>query len=158
MELIGKGRYSTAYKHNGLVYLKSSDNVKECMANGWYPNSNFFPKVERSTMPGFQYVMPLYQTTRAPKRDLIPAHYEIYKQLRELFSKNMYYHHNDGYEHWNRLFKTIKNRSVKSALKGALDALTNYGTDIAFEISPRNIAINKGKLILLDCFFLITDW
>lgn len=36
----------------------------------------------------------------------------------------------------------------------ALDACSNFGTGIGFEISPRNISVDdKGNLILADCFF-----
>jgi hypothetical protein len=39
------------------------------------------------------------------------------------------------------------------ALNEQIDGLMNYGADIRFEISPRNVAVKNGKLILLDCFF-----
>jgi len=46
-------------------------------------------------------------------------------------------------------------KTAKTALIDAVSALTNYGSDICFEISPRNIAVTKtGNLILLDCFFM----
>ena len=43
----------------------------------------------------------------------------------------------------------------KEAILEAIDAMCNYGSDVSFEISPRNIAADKdGNLILLDCFFI----
>jgi hypothetical protein len=36
----------------------------------------------------------------------------------------------------------------------ALDACANYGNDVCFEISPRNVAVKNGKLVLMDCFFM----
>ncbi|UZT50044.1 hypothetical protein [Enterobacter phage 01_vB_Eclo_IJM] len=38
----------------------------------------------------------------------------------------------------------------------ALDACANFGSDIQFEISPRNVRAVNGKLILVDCFFLVS--
>ena len=39
----------------------------------------------------------------------------------------------------------------------ALRACSNYGSDVGFEISPRNIFIDNGNLILADCFFIISQ-
>lgn len=36
----------------------------------------------------------------------------------------------------------------------ALDACLNYGSSVRFEISPRNVAVQDGQLVLLDCFYL----
>lgn len=33
--------------------------------------------------------------------------------------------------------------------------MSNYDHRIGFEISPRNVAIDNGRLVLLDCFFSI---
>ena len=43
---------------------------------------------------------------------------------------------------------------VKADLCCALDACGNWSTNVMFEISPRNIAVDNGQLVLLDCFFL----
>ena len=41
----------------------------------------------------------------------------------------------------------------KEAICAHIQGLRDYGEDICFEISPRNVAVDNGKLILLDCFF-----
>lgn len=47
-----------------------------------------------------------------------------------------------------------KFRKQRDHLLAAIDALYNYGDDVCFEISPRNVTAHKGKLILLDCFLM----
>jgi hypothetical protein len=39
-------------------------------------------------------------------------------------------------------------------MQDAVEACANYGSDVMFEISPRNVAVHNGNLILLDCFFI----
>lgn len=156
-KIIGKGRFSTAYQNKAVVYIKSQDPVKECFA--LFPvNSSYFPKVSVSDLPEFDYKMPLYNKVRAPKKQLNDRSITIYQELRELFKNNMvsFNKKESGYATWYRLFSGIKSSiAVKNALIATIDNLANYGDDICFEISPRNIATTKsGNLILLDCFFL----
>ena len=156
-KLIGKGRFSTAYQNKNTVYIKSQDPVKECFA--LFPvNSSYFPKVSLSDLPEFDYKMPLYNKVRAPKKQLNDISLVIYQELRELF-KNIpipFSKKESDYSILYRLFSGIKSsKRLKTALINAIDHLANYGADIGFEISPRNIAATKsGNLILLDCFFL----
>ena len=156
-KIIGKGQFSTAYQYKAVVYIKSQDPVKECMA--LFPiNSSFFPKVSLSDLPEFDYKMPLYNKVRAPKRQLNDRSLLIYQELRGLFTQNCFDYNKkeSGYTKWFVLFSGIKSSvSVKNALIDAIGNLSNYGDDIGFEISPRNIAATKsGNLILLDCFFI----
>ena len=51
-------------------------------------------------------------------------------------------------------FAAIEDEDLKEVMIEALEACGNYGSDVAFEISPRNVAVKDGKLILLDCFFM----
>ena len=153
---IGSGLFTTAYSTNlkDKVFVESSDYIKECMALGWFPNSRLFPKVsfglERNT-----YIMPYYDKVRAPKKQLTPKDYEVYQELRHVFDniKGIY-----GYD-MNDLITVFKrdvtNKRVRNALIEAVEACGNYGADVCFEISPRNIAVSKsGRLVLLDCFFI----
>ena len=156
-KIIGKDRFSTAYQNKDVVYIKSQDPVKECFA--FFPvNSSYFPKVSVSDLPEFDYKMPLYNKVRAPKKQLNDRSITIYQELRKLFNNNLFYFNKkeSGYAKWYRLFSGIKSsKRLKNALINAIDNLANYGDDIGFEISPRNIAATKsGNIILLDCFFL----
>lgn len=46
MKLIGKGAFTKAYLlDNGRVQLHSCCPFKECMAHGWFPESDLFPKL-----------------------------------------------------------------------------------------------------------------
>ncbi len=159
-KLIGKGAFSKVYRkdNENKVTVLTDDNVKECMGNGWFPDTSLFPKVvaidhdEIST-----YEMPYYPKVRAPKKELTKRSYELYNALRELadtmpYCANKY----DSYEKLHKHIDTIpaKFSKEKREIREAIEALSNYGPDIAFEISPRNISKTaRGKLVLLDCFF-----
>ncbi|NIU02160.1 MAG: hypothetical protein GWN01_15020 [Nitrosopumilaceae archaeon] len=157
MKQIGKGTFSTCYQASkNTVFLKSVDPVKECMANGWFPNARMFPKVEHhKSLEG--YTMPLYNRPSSLKKALKPKEYEKYKMLKKLFDESWQYQEygQSKLEHWRERFSTIKNRTLKNHLINALEACANYCDSVCFEISPRNVAVSKtGNLILLDCFFL----
>lgn len=157
---IGQGAFSSVYRQGNSqeVLIVSKGHVKECMALGGFPKSRFFPNVKRvNDIQGeSSYRMKFYPKVAAPKKELQPKDYELYKALRALpcaFGDNR----QDGYSHWRKQFKALpdKFKAAKRALIGALEALTNYGSDICFEISPRNITRTAtGRLILLDCFFI----
>lgn len=151
---IGEGQFSKAYlqKDSKTVVLTSKDPVKECMSLGMFPNSRFFPKIERIDY-GI-YKMKYYPKVNSLVESLKLDHYLIYKQLRTLHI-GMCKPHENMY-HWIQVFKRIRNNTVRKALIDAIEAIGGYGTYVGFEISPRNVAVDKnGNLILLDCFFMI---
>ena len=160
MEQIGKGAFTTCYRQtNTKVLLKTTDPVKECMAHGWFPSSHLFPKVEYVGSKGDKrlYTMNYYHKRSSLKKSLKPSHWKDSQLLRAImnefnpFSIDKY----SRYSHWYKVFSKIKKRSLREALIGALEALSNYGSDINFEISPRNVAVSPtGGLVLLDCFFM----
>lgn len=154
MKLIGRGSFTKAYlnSEDNRVYLDTVDPVKEIMALGWFPDSQLFPKIRREN--NGLYSMKYYPRVRSLKDNLTPLHYSLYKELRnlELYSgENIY----DAYFYWVKEFKKISNYRFRNILLEALDACSDIGSDITFEISPRNIAVHNNKLILLDCFFSI---
>jgi len=160
---IGKGSFSTVYRkgNDKDVLIISTDPVKECMSLDWFPESRLFPKVKRISCneDGSQtYVMKYYGKVTAPKRQLNKRAYALYKELKNL--SVLCLDENLMYEKWILAFNSLSNRfkNVIEVLQDAVDALTNYGPDICFEISPRNIAATKsGNLVLLDCFFLRSE-
>jgi hypothetical protein len=152
---IGKGASTTAYKSGNTVYLKSDCPAKECMAHGWFPNSRLFPKVKFSDEPGFDYEMKYYPAVRSLKKALKPAEWDKYKVLRDIFDHNSYIPLSISLSrHWMDKFKTIKIKPLRLAMIEAMEAMMNYGENIGFEISPRNVRVSRaGNLILLDCFY-----
>ncbi|UZT50357.1 hypothetical protein [Enterobacter phage 04_vB_Eclo_IJM] len=69
----------------------------------------------------------------------------------------------DLYHKWYEIFQAAHDRSETETVREglmdvlmALDACANFGSDIQFEISPRNVRAVNGKLILVDCFFLVS--
>jgi len=159
LKVIGRGHFTTAYrKDRKTVILKSRDKAKECMSLGWFPSSNLFPTVTRISGQdenGFSmYEMKYVTRVRSPKKQLTKEHYELYKTLKTVYSMRL-----DNADDIIRKFEALPiKRSIKNHLIDAVSALTNYGSDVHFEISPRNIGVTKtGKLILMDCFFFVND-
>ena len=150
MKFLNKGSFTTAYLlNNGRVYLKSCDPVKECMANGWFPKSNLFPKINFFGNEIGEYEMRYYPRVRSLKNSLKPSHYEFYKELRKIHERIFW----DGKDVRDSL-KTIKCRRKRQILIDAAEACMAYG-EVAFEISPRNVATSPtGGLVLMDCFFI----
>ena len=159
-KLIGKGAFSKVYRKDDepFVTVISSDYVKECLSWGWMPDDSLFPKVERIEYdePSI-YRMPYYPRVKAPKQELNERSYALYVELRKFMLStpvcdNIYDLYDVTWEHISTIDSRFKKE--KTLLRDALSALSNYGSDMCFEISPRNISkTNRGKLVLLDCFF-----
>lgn len=148
-----RGAFTKAYKSidGTQVKLISSCPMKEAMAFGWCGDSDLLPQIKQIDTQ--EYIMPYYDRIRALKRTLTPEHYAFYQELRALpWNQDTSI---DSFFHWHKQFDTLTNETLREEIKEILDGMANYGTDIAFEISPRNIAVVNGKLILMDCFFSI---
>lgn len=165
LELIGKGAFTKAYAVSAdVVLLKSVDPVKECMGNGWFPECTLFPAVTRAST-GYYY-MKRYQRVTSLKSALDADQWELYKTLRVLAKEFGTAHFNAvcmrkgrTVTHYHTLYNLFDScadlsEEVKTNLLEALDSLANYGDDMCFEISPRNVAVDNGKLVLRDCFFM----
>lgn len=149
MKLIGSGAFSKVYHEAGspYVYINSTDPVKECMALGWFPTSRVFPKIKFSDNPKYRYKMRYYPRVRSLKSSLDTAEWGKYQALRCMYKVTRSLSLEDA-------FKTLPYRGLRNALIDSIDALANYGEDVCFEVSPRNVAAWGGKLILLDTFFM----
>ena len=155
MKLIGRGHWSRVYLQDcgTKVLIKSKDPIKECMAYGWFPESRLFP--ELTCIDTGMYECKFYP--KNPISTLNKADAMIYKMLRGIGAAGIPNCSRVG----DRLFAwqdAINNSDlhpwIKSDLCAALDACGNWSTNVMFEISPRNVAVDNGQLVLLDCFFL----
>lgn len=157
LEVIGKGSFSTVYKKDGNnVLIKSDDYVKEALSFGWHKESKFIPKI-KSLNDGY-YEMKLYPKCTSPKKQLNNKAYSLYLELRNIFNNTYVNNKYDGFNILYNNFSNLTNKALKDCLLSVLDSLSNYGSDIYFEISPRNISFTKtGNLILLDCFYFKTQ-
>lgn len=156
LKLIGKGLFSKVYQLNEKqVLIKSTCNTKEAYSMDWHNSKNVFPVMER-TNEYQEYICEYYPKVDSLKDSLLPEYYEIYKNLRALSIGYVPNNHN-LLDAWREQFKKVSNRKYRLALLDMLDVLSNYGSDIQFEISPRNVAVKNSKLILLDCFFLVSQ-
>lgn len=161
MKLIGRGAFTKCYlKDCGKrVLLISSDPIKGCMAWGWFPESPLFPEVTMIEVG--TYEMDYMPPTRGLKGHLDQDQWQLYQVLRDCFSRSpavMNAYH--LYHKWYEIFQTAYDRSETAVVREglmdvmlALDACANYGSDIQFEISPRNVRAVNGKLVLVDCFY-----
>ena len=157
VKLIGSGAFTKAYlMDNGRVLLRSCDPIKEAMAYGWFPKSEYFPEV--SVLDAGVYEMQYYPRVRSLKSALAPAQWKIYKSLRNLW--NEYRGTCRDYFDWYKVFEQeaaddygVPDDVVQIILE-ALNACSNYDQSVNFEISPRNVAVQDGQLVLLDCFYL----
>ena len=152
-KLIGTGAFTRAYLRNdNMVELYSVDNMKECMSLGWFPDSELFPEIEKIENDTVSvYEMKYYK--RVKLETLEPDQLKIYRDLQKAYKKINYGKSRFNCDCVKMAFDTIENEELRETMIEALEACQNYGDDICFEISKRNIAIENGKLILLDCFF-----
>jgi hypothetical protein len=154
---IGQGMFSTVYQETDqTVLIVSDDPVKECMGLGWFPNHPIFPKVETIKLQREKsiYRMEFFPKVKSLKDSLLEEEYKTYKDLKKFLSE-IVFTSKDSYNVLIEAFeKSNLNPDLIEAILGALEALSNYGADVRMEISPRNVAVKNGKLILLDCFFM----
>ena len=154
---IGSGAFTKAYlMENGRVLLRSCDPIKEAMALGWFPKSKYFPEI--AVLDDGVYEMQYYPRVRSLKSALTPAQWGIYRSLRNIYNECGSKCQN--YFDWYKVFEQEAAddynvpEDVVQVILEALDACSNYDTSVRFEISPRNVAVQDGQLVLLDCFYL----
>jgi hypothetical protein len=153
-KLIGRGAFTKAYLlDNEEVLLLSKDPIKEAMAFGWFPDHYLFPKVSWGEAKG-EYTMKYYKYVAGLKNRLDLNQWLLYQTLRALDGHcwDKYDGYNTWYKEFNKLPDAFSNE--REALQDALTACGNYGSDVGFEISPRNVRAVNGKLLLLDCFYM----
>ena len=162
LKLIGKGLFSKVYFNDNIDYviINKNDYIKEAMAFDWFPESIHFPKIEDIEIEGeYYWKMKKYNKTKKIKGLLNNQDYKFYTELRIIFKTKPII--KNKYDSFNVLYKLFSESSLtedqKELMLGALSACSNYGSDVGFEISPRNIFIDDGTLILADCFYIISQ-
>ena len=136
------------------MLIVSKDKVKAAMSEAYWPHSRkVFPPIEYIGEGPNEYRMytsRYYPKVRSLKNALEPKEYTFYRYLCNLDRRpyDVY-----PYTYYQRQFKGVPWKTKRDSLLEALDCLMNYADDPCFEISPRNVAVWRGKLILLDCFF-----
>lgn len=158
LPIIGRGAFTKCFELNtSEVLLLSCDPVKECNALGWMPDSNRLVILERVDYDG---IFTLYKAPKLPRfkvSDLSLPEYALFKQLKKFYS-SLSWPQND----YKRLpyFSDQLNASelpeeVKELLIDCAEACMNFGQKFGFEFSPRNLSTKDGKLVFLDCFYLL---
>lgn len=152
MQVVGRGLFTICYrKSETRVLLKSVCCFKELLSMGWI-TSTWFPKINH--IYNVQYEMKYYEKVTAPKKQLKKEHYFLYRQLLQIYHKCWKLPNKDNnVSDYIKAFESVSNKSLRHALQEACKHMENYDSNIGFEISPRNIAVQNKKLVLLDCFF-----
>jgi len=135
--------------------ITSQDMAKECLVMWGYGESDMWPEIERQYDMETQdsddqvFVMPKYDQPRSLKAALLPEEWEKYQALR----KTPW--HMAGYGKFCELYRLAQTLpyGLSDVICEALDSLANYGDTWAIEVSPRNVAVKNGRLILLDIFY-----
>jgi len=161
MKLIGKGCFSKVYEVDAdRVKIVSTDMAKECLALWGFGDSPLWPVLERIDQLDSGenvFIGKRYKTGRGVKGLLNARSYRLYLALRKcgdcyFQGRNEF----DAAQHLRTVFRSMPEEfsEEREAMCAAVDSLLNYGHDVRFEISPRNVAAdNAGGLILLDVFF-----
>lgn len=162
---VKRGSRTKAFIFEDKVLLRTIDPVKECMALGCFPDSELFPKVSRTNFEdlhnSFQvFESPVYLQGRSMKALVCKEDWEeVYLPLVKLYQTINYGY--SVYEWHHSFIQAVDNcvglrADAKEAVKEAYEACMNFSEKVKFEISPRNVAATEdGKLILLDCFYII---
>lgn len=154
---IGKGTFTTAYlsPNEKIVLLRSSDPMKQALAEGFYVDCYLFPKAK--LVDDGLYEMEYYPSQRGIIKHLgSKRQIELYRWLRKAFEESLYTRCNK-YSYWWKKFSSMpaKFEREKEYLLYTLSDLSNWTSNINFEFQPRNLRVVKGKLLLLDCFLCI---
>ncbi len=157
MKLIGTGHWAKVYllPCNDRVRIHSEDWAKEAMGAGMYPEHRLFAKVERVAPE--VYEMRYFPRVRSLKNTLCSHDYKLYQILRGWLDRKSTGYYFDQIELCDNIISEYPEFTDEmEAIKGAFDALADYHERIGFEISPRNVAVDGDKLVLLDCFYFPT--
>jgi hypothetical protein len=156
---IGQGMFTTAYLNQaGKVTLVTFDKIKECQANFGLGGSDLFPSLERidyfyDNNDVFHLVLEMeyFPKVKSLKNELCAEDWALYQDLRKIFKNKPILKR--GFEEYDYLYKQFEGLARGEELTEALCSCTNYTDSLGFEISPRNVAVKNGKLVLLDVFF-----
>ena len=159
--ILGKGEFSTVYDLGSEVGIISRDPIKGAYSDNH--EISLFPELEYIEAVDHifrAYKMEKMEKVTAPKKQLSAPDYKIYKTLRDLMQdcagqlpRNIF----DLYSFWYKKFNTIQDENLRDIMLEMIDHLADYTECMSFEISPRNIAIKNGKLVLLDVFFCVRE-
>lgn len=158
LPIIGRGAFTKCFELNASeVLLLSCDPIKECNSAGWMPESDRLITLERIDYDG---IFALYKAPKMPKfkvGDLSLPEYALFKQLKS-FCNSLQWPTNDYqrlYYFNDKLEESDLPKDIKELLVDCGEACMNYGPKLGFEFSPRNLSTKEGKIVFLDCFYLL---
>jgi len=158
LKRIARGMFTICYRVEGTdcVVLDTICPIKHMIADGLFPASPLFPKFNYY-YNGEVYLLETkyYPKYRSLKNNLDPDQWKIYQTLRKIYmDTNIRDIPLDNLsEFWENRFQAIEDINLRKVMVEAIQVCRQYIDTICFEISPRNVAIDNGKLILLDVFY-----
>lgn len=175
-----QGMFTKAYNHpddSSKVVLISCDPIKDCMAHGWFPDArnngwdtDLYPVIDQigpcdwMRIPGNWriYSMDRLERPRSLKKAIPEKDYELFKRLQrfmddDVFGIVRYRHFTISYLHKVIAESDHLQDWTKDFLIESVSGCANAGCDPTFEISPRNVAVQNGRLVLLDVWLMISE-
>lgn len=164
---LGKGLFSRCYKlDNSTVLIESYDPIKAAMADGKFPKSKLFPKVHHATNPfgrGYPfYKMKLYDLPKRPTRKWLQSNLEeeqfalfsLLSELRQDVQDAAAWKDGTSRQQvWTDAYNDYLEPKHAKILVKAHRVCCEVGETIMLDCLPKNVAVDDGKLILLDCFY-----
>lgn len=165
-KLFAKGLFTKAYlTEAGRVLLHTIDPIKNAIGEQLFlPTHRMIPQAEKidSFFNGVNdvFVLDMEYMPRPSsiKQNVSARQWRFYNLLRDVATKIVYGFYPTDYDRTAAIYKQFEGlpyefRSEREILIETLDGIKNYVDNVGFEISPRNVTVKGGKLVLLDCFF-----
>lgn len=154
---LGKGMFCQAWQNKNDVYLivdSVNDPSKEILCSIYKEEGKVkhLPGCQRIDTYGDKYVylMPYYRNITAKDKEAWKQYREL-KNFRESISS---FAHKCQHDVNLEVLKFIPKSPIRNALELLLNWSTNYGDQIGWEFSPRNLGVDsRGNLILRDVMF-----
>lgn len=163
-KIIGRGAFTKCREHKTdatRVFLETTCTLKECiyLFNQEYEFSpKYYNREYDEIKDVWVFEAERYEKTRSLKDKLKPKYWKLYQHLRKLANDSVNFSGISGrYTQFSGLIAEILDWDIDEELKedvyNYLSEFTNYSSCLRLEISPRNVFIKNGALILADVVF-----
>lgn len=160
MKLIGEGFFTKCFDAGeGSVELHTFCNIKPAYAEWGVGSGRLFPSMTKIDVryDHQDIAVTILKCKRYPKvaslkTALAPAQYALYLALRAIAAEAIGWGSSRQFAGKVRTAKNVHWRH-REDIATAVDDVHNYASNVGIDISPRNVAVDNGRLVLLDVFF-----
>lgn len=150
--------FTICYRIEGTdrVLLDTICPIKHMIADGLFPKSQLLPKFNYHNYDNHDFLeAEFYPKVRSLKNNLDPDQWKKYQILRKLYMSTSIRDIpiDNLSEFWENKFKELEDIELRDLMVGCMQVCSQYIDTVCFEISPRNVAVKDGKLILLDVLY-----